>query len=105
MPGLKQHFQDTGKSLLEVDYLIAQQCDNYLAKNCFPYNQEIYSKIYQSRIHKGRLSTLLNMNKILVFHQGHIIEQGSHQELLEQGGHYAKLWRMQADGFMPLHEV
>lgn len=43
-----------------------------------------------------RLSTLLNMDRILVLDHGKIIEEGSHFELLELGGHYADLWKMQA---------
>jgi ABC-type multidrug transport system fused ATPase/permease subunit len=31
----------------------------------------------------------------LVVDNGEIVEQGSHQELLTQSGHYARLWRMQ----------
>lgn len=48
-----------------------------------------------------RLSTLAKMDRILVFDQGKIVEQGSHDSLLSQGGHYAKLWKMQAGGFLP----
>lgn len=48
-----------------------------------------------------RLSTLSKMNRILVFDQGIIIEDGTHAELLEKNGHYAKLWHMQAGGFLP----
>ena len=38
-----------------------------------------------------RLSTIAKADRILVLHQGRIIEQGSHQALLEQGGRYAYL--------------
>jgi ATP-binding cassette subfamily B protein len=44
-----------------------------------------------------RLSTLLKMDKILVFKEGKIVEQGSHKELLSHKGAYAQLWNMQAD--------
>jgi ATP-binding cassette subfamily B protein len=50
-----------------------------------------------------RLSTLSKMDTILVFDQGHIIEQGTHDELLNLGGHYARLWAMQSGGFLPEH--
>ena len=42
-----------------------------------------------------RLSTVVDANRILVVDGGEIVEQGSHQELLTQAGHYARLWRMQ----------
>ena len=48
-----------------------------------------------------RLSTLANLDRILVFHDGTIVEDGNHAELLELRGHYAKLWSMQAGGFLP----
>ena len=42
-----------------------------------------------------RLSTIENADSILVMNAGHIVEQGTHRELLERGGFYAKLWRAQ----------
>lgn len=51
-----------------------------------------------------RLSTLIDMDLILVFDKGKIIESGSHEELLARDSHFAKLWRMQTDGFLPEEE-
>lgn len=48
-----------------------------------------------------RLSTLSQMDRILVFDNGHIIEDGTHNELIKANGHYAQLWMMQAGGFLP----
>ena len=48
-----------------------------------------------------RLSTISHMDRILVFDQGKIVEDGSHEELLLKNGHYARLWNMQAGGFLP----
>ncbi|MDH3386901.1 MAG: ABC transporter ATP-binding protein/permease [Gammaproteobacteria bacterium] len=48
-----------------------------------------------------RLSTISHMDRILVFDQGRIIEDGSHKQLLQRNGHYAHLWNMQAGGFLP----
>jgi ATP-binding cassette subfamily B protein len=48
-----------------------------------------------------RLSTLSGMDRILVFKEGKIVEDGSHEELLKTHGHYARMWGMQAGGFLP----
>ena len=42
-----------------------------------------------------RLSTIVDTDRILVIDDGKLVEQGSHQELLTHGGHYARLWQMQ----------
>ncbi|MEM7543605.1 MAG: ABC transporter ATP-binding protein [Pseudomonadota bacterium] len=52
-----------------------------------------------------RLSTLSHLDRILVFHEGQVIEQGSHDELLARNGHYAHMWSMQAGGFLPEQDV
>jgi ATP-binding cassette, subfamily B, bacterial len=39
-----------------------------------------------------RLSTVRSVDRILVLQQGRIIEQGSHDRLLQEGGHYAELY-------------
>jgi ATP-binding cassette subfamily B protein len=48
-----------------------------------------------------RLSTLAHLDRILVFNNGQLIEEGNHGELLKSNGHYEKLWSMQAGGFLP----
>ncbi len=48
-----------------------------------------------------RLSTLAHLDRIVVFHNGEIVEQGSHETLLGLDGHYAGMWHMQAGGFLP----
>jgi len=48
-----------------------------------------------------RLSTLLEMDRILVFNQGQIIEDGTHTALLKKEGLYHHLWNSQVGGFLP----
>jgi ABC-type multidrug transport system fused ATPase/permease subunit len=42
-----------------------------------------------------RLSTIQKADKIIVLEAGRIIEQGNHQDLLAQNGHYKKLFELQ----------
>jgi ATP-binding cassette subfamily B protein len=48
-----------------------------------------------------RLSTLLRMDRILVFEKGQIIQDGTHEDLLAQDGLYKQLWESQVGGFLP----
>jgi ATP-binding cassette subfamily B protein len=48
-----------------------------------------------------RLSTISHLDRILVFDQGQVVEDGSHQQLLALGGAYYRLWSKQAGGFLP----
>ena len=48
-----------------------------------------------------RLSTIAAMDRLVVMDEGRIIEQGTHQELLEQEGLYWQLWQRQSGGFLP----
>ena len=47
-----------------------------------------------------RLSTLLDMDRILVFDKGKIVQDGTHSELLEKEGLYKHLWDAQVGGFL-----
>ena len=47
-----------------------------------------------------RLSTVKDADRIIVFDEGSIVEQGNHEELLEKNGIYTKLWKHQVDGFL-----
>ncbi|HEZ4532203.1 TPA: ABC transporter ATP-binding protein [Neisseria meningitidis] len=50
-----------------------------------------------------RLSTIAAMDRLVVLDKGRIIEEGTHAELLEKRGLYAKLWAHQSGGFLNEH--
>jgi ATP-binding cassette subfamily B multidrug efflux pump len=49
-----------------------------------------------------RLSTIAAMDRLIVMEHGRIVEEGSHDALLAQGGLYARLWAHQSGGFLGL---
>ena len=48
-----------------------------------------------------RLSTIAAMDRLIVLDKGRIVEEGTHAQLLENNGLYAKLWTHQSGGFLP----
>ncbi|MFA5954215.1 MAG: ABC transporter ATP-binding protein [Patescibacteria group bacterium] len=48
-----------------------------------------------------RLSTIMQMDRIVVVDQGQVVDSGTHTELLQREGIYKKLWDIQAGGFIP----
>tara|TARA_B100000768_G_scaffold16256_1_gene14917 strand:- start:1021 stop:2844 length:1824 start_codon:yes stop_codon:yes gene_type:complete len=52
-----------------------------------------------------RLSTLSKMDRIIVMDQGRIVETGSHQTLLDQGGLYYQYWKRQSGGFIETQQT
>ncbi|MDU0288922.1 ABC transporter ATP-binding protein [Saccharothrix longispora] len=47
-----------------------------------------------------RLSTVVRMDRLVVLDRGRVVEQGTHAELLDADGAYARLWRHQSGGFL-----
>ena len=51
-----------------------------------------------------RLSTIARMDRIIVLDAGRIVEEGTHDALLAQGGRYARFWARQSGGFLGVDE-
>jgi ATP-binding cassette subfamily B multidrug efflux pump len=47
-----------------------------------------------------RLSTIAAMDRLIILEEGRVVEQGTHAELVETGGTYARLWARQSGGFI-----
>ncbi|TBX14026.1 hypothetical protein TK43_19730, partial [Roseovarius sp. JS7-11] len=52
-----------------------------------------------------RLSTIAQMDRIIVLDQGRVVEEGSHDALLDAGGLYARYWNRQSGGFIGIQEA
>ena len=65
--------------------------------------QETLNEVMQGKtviVVAHRLSTIAHLDRILVFDQGRIVEDGTHEELLAAEGSYHRLWSRQAGGFV-----
>ena len=102
--GQRQRIAIARAILKDAPILILDEATSALDSVTEKYIQEGLKTLMQGRttiVIAHRLSTLSEMDRIVVFDKGKIIEDGKHKELLKQKGHYAKLWNMQAGGFLP----
>lgn len=102
--GQRQRIAIARAMLKDAPILILDEATSALDSVTEKYIQEGLNLLMKGRttiIIAHRLSTLSAMDRILVFDKGQIIEDGCHEKLLAAGGHYAKLWQMQAGGFLP----
>lgn len=102
--GERQRIAIARAMLLKAPILILDEATSALDSVTESYIQDSLENLMSTRttiIIAHRLSTLSKMDRILVFDQGKIVEEGSHQDLLKKGGHYAYMWQMQAGGFLP----
>jgi ATP-binding cassette subfamily B protein len=102
--GEKQRIAIARAMLLKAPILILDEATSALDSVTEKYIQDSLEKLMANRttiVVAHRLSTLSQMDRILVFDKGKIIEEGSHSDLLNKNGHYAHMWQMQAGGFLP----
>ena len=104
--GQRQRIAIARAMLKSAPILILDEATSALDSVTEKYIQDALHQLMQSKttiVIAHRLSTLAEMDRILVFDNGKIIEDGTHDVLLKQKGHYARMWKMQAGGFLPEH--
>jgi len=102
--GEKQRIAIARAMLLKAPILILDEATSSLDSVTEKYIQDSLETLMSNRTTIAvahRLSTLSKMDRILVFENGKIVEEGTHLELLNKKGHYAHMWQMQAGGFLP----
>ena len=102
--GQRQRIAIARAMLKNAPILILDEATSALDSESEGFVQEAFAELMQNRttlVIAHRLSTLLTMDRILVFDQGQIVEQGKHSELVKNRGIYAGLWEQQAGGFLP----
>jgi ATP-binding cassette subfamily B protein len=104
--GQRQRIAIARALLKNAPILILDEATSALDSVTEKYIQDALHHLMQGKttiVIAHRLSTLSEMDRILVFDNGQIIEDGTHEELINQNGHYATMWHMQAGGFLPEH--
>lgn len=102
--GQRQRISIARAILKNAPIIILDEATSQLDTETERYIQEALKKIMPGKtalVVAHRLSTLLYMDRILVFDQGKIIQDGTHQELIAQEGLYKKLWTSQVCGIIP----
>jgi ATP-binding cassette subfamily B protein len=102
--GQRQRIAIARAILKNAPILILDEATSSLDSVTEKYIQEAIKKLTEQRttiVIAHRLSTLSGMDRILVFKEGQIVEEGTHASLLALQGHYALLWGLQAGGFLP----
>ncbi len=101
--GQRQRIAIARAFLKNAPILILDEATSQLDSVTEQYIQESLWELMQNKttiVIAHRLSTLLHMDRILVFDKGKIIEDGTHQELLAKNGMYSMLWKAQVGGFL-----
>jgi ATP-binding cassette subfamily B protein len=101
--GQRQRIAIARAMLKNAPILILDEATSALDSQTEQYIQQSLNILMQHKttiVIAHRLSTLIQMDRILVLDKGRIIEDGTHNALLQHNGHYAKLWAMQAGGFI-----
>lgn len=102
--GQRQRIAITRIILKDAPILILDEATSALDSEVEAYIQQQLTTLMQGKTVIAiahRLSTIARMDRLIVMDHGEIIEDGSHAELVRQGGHYARLWSLQSGGFLP----
>ncbi|MFI4937784.1 MAG: ABC transporter ATP-binding protein [Candidatus Berkiellales bacterium] len=101
--GQRQRIAIARVILKNAPILMLDEATSQLDSVSEKYIQESLWKLMQNKttiVIAHRLSTLLHMDRILVFDRGKIVQDGTHESLLAKEGLYKTLWEAQVGGFL-----
>ena len=102
--GQRQRIAIARAILKNAPILILDEATSALDSVTEGYIQKSITQLMQGKtvlVVAHRLSTLVDMDRLLVFNKGSIVEDGTHKQLISKGGYYKKLWDAQVFGFLP----
>ena len=101
--GQRQRIAIARAVIKDAPILVLDEATSALDSESEKLIQEALWKLMKDRtavVIAHRLSTIQKMDRIVVLDKGSVAEQGSHRELLDQNGIYARLWSHQSGGFI-----
>ncbi|MNH49941.1 putative multidrug export ATP-binding/permease protein [compost metagenome] len=101
--GQRQRIAIARAILKDAPILVLDEATSALDSESEKLIQDALEKLMKNRtsiVIAHRLSTIAKLDRIIVLDNGKIVENGTHNELIEQRGTYAKLWSHQSGGFI-----
>lgn len=101
--GERQRVSISRAMLKHSPILILDEATSSLDSVSESYIQESFGSLMQGKttiVIAHRLSTIQKMDRIIVLDEGAVVEEGTHQELLQKNGFYASLWNHQTGSFL-----
>ncbi len=101
--GQRQRIAIARAILKDAPIMVLDEATSALDSESEQFIQDSLDKLMKHRtsiVIAHRLSTIAKLDRIIVLEDGEIVEDGTHSELLELGGIYAKLWSHQSGGFI-----
>lgn len=99
--GQRQRIAIARAILKDAPILILDEATSALDNESERYIQSALENVMKNRttlVIAHRLSTILRADKIIVMHQGRVVESGTHEQLLALSGYYAELYQVQLGG-------